>query len=175
MGSVAGCSALLCITQFLRHSISHSSSVAVTVWLDPWGKKPPAFGIAYLGPSLGKLPHLFFIYWKWLKKYFWSQSYVTCIDWGVCQRQKATREGKWLAACGSRGGCSFLDWCRNSRVHRRKKIYKAEMALSQQLINLEGSWSAGDQAEESSALVTMLINGSWVPFWIRILHFESWK
>ena len=48
----------------------------------------------------------------------------------VKDRKLHVRERARLLA-GARRGCSFLDWCRNSQVRRKKKICKAEMALSQ--------------------------------------------
>lgn len=107
------------------HAISHSSSVTVTVWIDPWVKKTPTFGIAYLGPSLGKLPNCFFIYWKWLKNIS-EVSFMSCALTEVSVKGRKLHVRESARPLVAAGGCSFLDWCRNSRVRRRKKIYKAE-------------------------------------------------
>lgn len=125
MASVSVCSALLCMTLVLKHSISHSSSVTVTVELTFWAKIPsPCLKllilVLYPSPSLGNTPHLFFIYWKWLE----NVSEVSFMSHAVCEisvkgRQPRVRESAGLCARGS-----FLGWCRNSQVRRRKKFIK---------------------------------------------------
>lgn len=66
------------------------------------------FGIAYLGPSLGKLPDCFFIYWKWLKNVS-EVNFMSCALTEVSVKGRKPHVRESARPLVGAGGCSFLD------------------------------------------------------------------
>lgn len=89
----------------------------------PLRQKTPAFGIVYFHCSQEKFLHLFFLYWKWLKKFLKSvlchMHRLRCLK----DRKLHVRESVRLLVGAAEH--SFLDWSRRRRrIRRRKKCIK---------------------------------------------------
>lgn len=158
---------------FLKHSISHPGSVTATVWVDPWGKTPYLWNCLSWPVLRETLPPFFLYLLEMAKNYFWSQCYIMCINWGVCERHM------WGQVLGCLRG--LVPVCQVSRLVSSVAAHPApwlQLHHTCLKLGLVGSWPREKQWGKTAAVLPRVWQTGHVSSWpwriLRCWRYQTW-